>query len=186
MNDNGKSGRRPEESTSAWRDGPCNVCAAPDGCLQFGESTACRWTPSQRIRHTASGTFYVHGPEAPPLPQQLPSQAPAAMKPGRTKPQGSPVAGASSDGHRGGNGRARSGDQNAANESEARPRAVVRKLADVLPERLEWLWPGRIPLGKLTLLAGDPGLGKSFLTLDMAGFIQALAESSQKMRKGFC
>jgi chromosome segregation ATPase len=33
---------------------------------------------------------------------------------------------------------------------------------------LEWLWPGRVPLGKLTRLAGDPGLGKSFVTLDMA------------------
>jgi hypothetical protein len=27
---------------------------------------------------------------------------------------------------------------------------------------------GRIPLGKMTLLAGDPGLGKSFVTLDIA------------------
>ncbi len=46
--------------------------------------------------------------------------------------------------------------------------AVVRRLSEVEPENLEWLWPGRIPLGKLTLLAGDPGLGKSFLTCDMA------------------
>ena len=36
------------------------------------------------------------------------------------------------------------------------------------PEPLKWLWPGRVPLEKLTLVAGDPGLGKSFLTLDMA------------------
>ena len=41
-------------------------------------------------------------------------------------------------------------------------------LADVEPEQVEWLWPDRIPLGKLTTLAGDPGLGKSFLTLDIA------------------
>jgi len=26
-----------------------------------------------------------------------------------------------------------------------------------------WLWPGRIPFGELTILAGDPGLGKSLL-----------------------
>ena len=26
---------------------------------------------------------------------------------------------------------------------------------------VEWLWPGRIPIGKVTLLVGDPGLGKS-------------------------
>ncbi len=46
--------------------------------------------------------------------------------------------------------------------------AVIVRLADVEPEPVAWLWPGRIALGKLTLIAGDPGLGKSFLTLDMA------------------
>ena len=30
------------------------------------------------------------------------------------------------------------------------------------------LWPGRIPLGRITLLVGRPGEGKSFLTTDMA------------------
>src|SRR5262245_1316544 len=45
---------------------------------------------------------------------------------------------------------------------------VVVKLADVQPEQVQWLWPGRIALGKLTLIAGEPGLGKSFLTLDIA------------------
>jgi hypothetical protein len=38
----------------------------------------------------------------------------------------------------------------------------------VEPETVEWLWEGRIAIGKLTLLVGDPGLGKSFLTLDIA------------------
>ncbi len=46
--------------------------------------------------------------------------------------------------------------------------AVLRRLSDIPAEKLSWLWPGRIPLGKLTLLAGDPGLGKSFVTLDIA------------------
>lgn len=45
---------------------------------------------------------------------------------------------------------------------------VLVSLNDVEPEPVEWLWPGRIALGKLTLIAGDPGLGKSFLTLDLA------------------
>ena len=45
---------------------------------------------------------------------------------------------------------------------------VIVRLSDVRAESVEWLWPGRIALGKLTLIAGDPGLGKSFLTLDMA------------------
>src|SRR5271169_347688 len=30
-----------------------------------------------------------------------------------------------------------------------------------------WLWPGRLPLGKLVLLDGDPDLGKSLLALDL-------------------
>ncbi len=47
------------------------------------------------------------------------------------------------------------------------PPCIVR-LSDVKPEPVSWLWPGRFALGKLTLIAGDPGLGKSFLTLDMA------------------
>src|SRR5579871_969592 len=41
-------------------------------------------------------------------------------------------------------------------------------VSKVKPEQVRWLWPGRIPLGKLTLLDGDPGLGKSLLTLDLA------------------
>lgn len=50
-------------------------------------------------------------------------------------------------------------------EDEARPRVV--RLADVEPEDIRWLWPNRIPLGSLTMLAGDPGLGKSLITLDL-------------------
>ncbi len=41
-------------------------------------------------------------------------------------------------------------------------------LAAVKPEAVSWLWQGRIPLGKLTVLDGDPGLGKSTLLLDIA------------------
>jgi hypothetical protein len=42
------------------------------------------------------------------------------------------------------------------------------RLTDVRPEPINWLWPGRIPAGKLTLLDGDPSLGKSMITLDLA------------------
>jgi hypothetical protein len=35
----------------------------------------------------------------------------------------------------------------------------------------DWLWPDYIPLGMLTLIAGDPGVGKSFLTLYMAATV---------------
>ncbi|MDE2058745.1 MAG: AAA family ATPase [candidate division NC10 bacterium] len=46
--------------------------------------------------------------------------------------------------------------------------AVIIRLADVQPEPVTWLWPGRVPLGKLTVLDGDPGLGKSTLAFDLA------------------
>jgi putative DNA primase/helicase len=44
-------------------------------------------------------------------------------------------------------------------------------LADVEAHTVPWLWNGRIPLGRLTLLVGRPGCGKSFLTCDLAARI---------------
>lgn len=41
-------------------------------------------------------------------------------------------------------------------------------LSEVVPERVRWLWKSRIALGKLNLLDGDPGLGKSAVTVDLA------------------
>jgi len=39
--------------------------------------------------------------------------------------------------------------------------------SDVHERPLHWLWTGRIPLGKLVLFVGHPGLGKSFAALDL-------------------
>lgn len=44
----------------------------------------------------------------------------------------------------------------------------VRLASDFKVKRLSWVWPGRIPRGKITLLEGDPGRGKSMITADMA------------------
>jgi hypothetical protein len=41
-------------------------------------------------------------------------------------------------------------------------------MSDVPPESVRWLWEGRIPFGKVTLLESEPGLGKSTLTLELA------------------
>lgn len=49
--------------------------------------------------------------------------------------------------------------------------AVVVCAADVKPEPIKWLWPGRIALGKVTLLVGDPGLGKSLVTVALAAHV---------------
>src|SRR5207302_6443679 len=43
-----------------------------------------------------------------------------------------------------------------------------RRFVDIEGKPVDWLWPGWVPLGKLTLLDGDPGLGKSTLLLDLA------------------
>lgn len=51
-----------------------------------------------------------------------------------------------------------------------RPRLGVR-LSAVQRERVEWLWDHRIPLGKITLIDGDPGLGKSLVSIDLAARI---------------
>ncbi len=61
-----------------------------------------------------------------------------------------------------------SSDCTPTDKNSVRSQPVVTRLADVEPQAVEWLWPGRVAIGKLTLLAGDPGLGKSFVTLDMA------------------
>jgi len=50
---------------------------------------------------------------------------------------------------------------------EAEPLCVVC-MADIEPEQVSWLWHPYIAIGKLTILEGDPGLGKSWLTCAIA------------------
>jgi len=45
----------------------------------------------------------------------------------------------------------------------------ITTMRDVTPSRVEWLWEKRVPRGKLTVLAGDPGVGKSYAVLSFAG-----------------
>jgi RecA-family ATPase len=56
------------------------------------------------------------------------------------------------------------------------PEHVGTLLSEVEPERVEWLWPGRIPKGKLSLVEGDPGTGKSALTADLAARVSTGGE----------
>jgi len=55
---------------------------------------------------------------------------------------------------------------------ETAPSAIgspdLLNLSSVTPTTIDWLWPNRIPVGKVSLLAGDPGLGKSLITVDIA------------------
>jgi putative DNA primase/helicase len=50
-------------------------------------------------------------------------------------------------------------------------RLITRRASDVQIEKLIWVWPGRIPMGKLVLIGGPPGLGKSQLTTFMSAVI---------------
>ena len=43
---------------------------------------------------------------------------------------------------------------------------IVRRGDVIQPEAVQWLWPGRIPLGKLTLLVGLGEAGKTFVSCD--------------------
>lgn len=42
---------------------------------------------------------------------------------------------------------------------------------EIETEKAQWLWPGYIPLGKITIIAGDPGMGKSTIALDLVSRI---------------
>ncbi len=52
--------------------------------------------------------------------------------------------------------------------AEAVPCVKMTCVGDLEPREVEWLWDGRVPLGMITMFAGDPKLGKSFVTLEMA------------------
>lgn len=44
-------------------------------------------------------------------------------------------------------------------------------VSDVQAEPIRWLWRGKLALGKVSLLAGDPGLGKSLVSLAVAAAV---------------
>jgi putative DNA primase/helicase len=51
---------------------------------------------------------------------------------------------------------------------ESAAEVELESFRDVKSESVRWLWKARIPLGKLTLFVGDPGQGKSLVTVDIA------------------
>jgi putative DNA primase/helicase len=55
-------------------------------------------------------------------------------------------------------------------------RPILKSLADVQAKPISFLWYNKIPMGMLTLLEGDGGLGKSFLSLYIAAKISTGGE----------
>src|SRR5262245_45815399 len=44
---------------------------------------------------------------------------------------------------------------------------MLQPISQFPSRQVHWLWPNRLPLGKLAILDGDPGLGKSLIALDL-------------------
>jgi RecA-family ATPase len=63
------------------------------------------------------------------------------------------------------------GSRDATGTDLASPRAVVRRLSQIEAKPIRWLWPGRIARGKVSMIAGHPGLGKSQLTAALAAVV---------------
>jgi putative DNA primase/helicase len=55
--------------------------------------------------------------------------------------------------------------------SSAHSTLVSRRATDIMPKPIEWLWPGRVAIGKQTLIAGEAGLGKSQIGVAMAAVV---------------
>lgn len=48
---------------------------------------------------------------------------------------------------------------------------TYRRMADIEPKPIDWLWPGRFARGKVSLIAGHPGLGKSQCTASLTAIV---------------
>jgi RecA-family ATPase len=51
-----------------------------------------------------------------------------------------------------------------ADEASPRREPVLIRMSSVQPKGIDWLWEGRLARGKISLLMGDPKVGKSWLT----------------------
>lgn len=69
----------------------------------------------------------------------------------------------------------RPGNITGSTPTDASDRNTVKRrcLADVQPESVSWLWHPYIPLGKLTIIEGDPGVGKSWATCALSTGVAA-------------
>ena len=52
-----------------------------------------------------------------------------------------------------------------------KPNFSLVNIADVQPQAVDWIWPGYLAKGKLTLLGGDPDLGKSLVCMEAAAIL---------------
>ena len=53
----------------------------------------------------------------------------------------------------------------------SKPELKLINMADVEATEVEWLWYPYIPYGKITIIQGDPGEGKTTLILNLAAML---------------
>jgi archaellum biogenesis ATPase FlaH len=127
------------------------------------------WTPAVARAWAKERTVVFQNETAQDSPERAQSASPppppgSTDKPAIAKPT-----------HKPGNGAA--GPALTPKEVDAQSRKQVLDglvytcIADVRPEAVKWLWPGRIPLGELTMIVGDPGLGKSQICASLASVV---------------
>jgi putative DNA primase/helicase len=112
---------------------------------RLGEEVAGQWLPKMVMVDRLSDFAQAHGSFGlnPEQLQQLIADAAEAIRIPRTVPASAPP----------------------------KRRLITHRASDLQAEKLVWVWPGRIPEGKLVLVGGPPGLGKSQLTAFMAATI---------------
>ena len=102
---------------------------------RLGEEVAGQWLPKMVMVDRLSDFAQAHGSFGlnPEQLQQLIADAAEAIRIPRTVPASAPP----------------------------KRRLITHRASDLQAEKLVWVWPGRIPEGKLVLVGGPPGLGKS-------------------------
>ena len=71
--------------------------------------------------------------------------------------------------------------QNATQTNNARLELI--KASEIEPKKIEWLWYPFIPYGKVTLLQGDPGDGKSTFMLTIAALLTRASRCHLRKRE---
>jgi putative DNA primase/helicase len=64
---------------------------------------------------------------------------------------------------------------------------VYRRISEVTPKKLRWIWPRRIPRGKVTILSGDGDIGKGHICAAVAAAVSSggkLPRMFKAMRPG--